>query len=242
MSVAITYRIRQADSSDLAACLDLWDKKVRSLAVGSTLQRVIDQGRNTISSWIEDGVMQLVVTEAGDVVACLSLSGDATGFCTPAELVLISEHSELQHLAGAGAHGDARLGRQRHRSGRPGPLARALREVAATRDDLATARGLSTDDDTFAVEADMLQRRLRELEMRLTTMQASIDSDDLADEAAIWTEAAAAVAQMKLDAAPSGANPWNAALSHAAGVLSDRARAAREASDAAAGARASTTH
>jgi hypothetical protein len=232
VSTVSTYRIRQADFSDLAACLDLWDKKVRSLSAGGTPQRLIDQGRHTISGWIENGLMQLVVTEAGDVVACLSPSGDATGLRTPAELMLLSEH---------GGHDGARLVQQRHRSGRLGPLARALREVAATRDDLATARGLSTDDDTFAVEADMLQRRLHELETRLATMQAAIESDDMADEAAIWTEAATATTQMKLDAPPSGANPWNAALSHAAGVLSDRARAAREASEAAAGAGAGTT-
>jgi hypothetical protein len=116
-----------------------------------------------------------------------------------------------------------------------------MREVAETKDDLATARGLSSDDDTFAVEADMLQLRLQRLETRLTHMQAAIDPDDMAGEAAVWTEAATAVVQMKLDEVPCGPNPWNAALSHAADVLHDRARAAREASDAAAGARAGTT-
>lgn len=230
MGTAITYRIRQADFSDLAACLDLWARKVRTLSAGGTPQRVIDQGRQIISRWIEDGVMQLVVTETGDVVACLSLSGGATDFCTPAELMLISEHTGTRD----------RLVQPEHRSTRLSPLARALREVAATRDDLATARGLSADDDTFAVEAHMLQRRLHELETRLTTMQAAIEPDDMAADAAIWTEAATVLGQLKLDAAPSGPNPWNAALSHAAGVLSDRARAAREASDAAAGARAGT--
>lgn len=228
MNTAITYRIRTADAGDLAACLDLWARKVRTLSVAGTQQRAIDHGRHTISSWIEDGVMQLVVTETGEVVACLSPSGDATGFRTPAELTLISAHRPLP-------------GQPEHRSARLGPLARALREVAATRDDLATARGLSADDDTFAVEADMLQRRLHELQTRLTTMQAAVDPDDLAGEAAIWTEAATVIAKLELDAAHAGAEHWNAALSHAAGVLSDRARAAREASDAAAGARAGST-
>lgn len=222
MTTAITYRIRPADSSDLAACLDLWARKVRTLSIEGTPQHVIEQGRRTISSWIADGVMQLVVTETDDVVACLSPSGDATGFRTPAELTLISEHTELQRLV-----------QPEHRSSRLGPLARAFREVAATRDDLATARRLSTDDDTFAVEADMLQRRLHELETRLTTMQAAIAPDATAGAAAVWTEAATAITQMKLDAAPSGADPWNAALTHAARVLSDRAHAAQEASDAA---------
>lgn len=237
MNTAITYRIRPADSGDLAACLDLWARKEQTLAVGGTRQRVTDHGRQVISRWIEDGVMQLVVTETGDVVACLSPADEVTGFCTPAEVVLMSE---LQLTRSGTLGGDGPLQAER-RSGRPGPLARALREVAETKDDLATARGLSADDDTFAVEADMLQRRLHVLETRLTEMRAAIDPDDMAGEAAVWTEAAAVLTELELDVAPTAPNPWNAALSHAADVLASRARAAREASDAAAGARAGTT-
>lgn len=224
-----TYRIRQADAGDLAACLDLWARKAQTLA--GTRQSATDHGRDVIGRWIEDGVMQVVVTETGDVVACLAQADDATGLCTPAEVV-------ERQLTWSGTNGDDGPLRAERRSGRPGPLARALREVAETKDDLATARGLSADDDTFAVEADMLQRRLHLLETRLTEVQAAIDPDDMAGEAAVWTEAATVLAQLKLDVVPTDPNPWNAALSHAADVLAARARAAREASDAAAGARA----
>lgn len=239
MNTGITYRIRQADFSDLPACLDLWAKKEHTLAARSTRQRLIDHGREVISRWIEEGVMHLVVTETGDVVACLSPAGDASGLRTPAEVALMSE---LQRGGRCDTHGDGGLLRPERRSAGLGPLARTFREIAETKDDLAAARGLSADDDTFAVEADMLERRLHVLETRLREMQAAIDPDDMAGEAAVWTEAATMLTQMKLDVAPTAANPWNAALSHAASVLGDRARAAREASDAAAGARAGTTN
>lgn len=238
MNTGITYRIRQADSSDLPACLDLWARKGHTLAAGSTEQRLIEQGRQVIGRWIEEGVMHLVVTETGDVVACLSPAGDASGFRTPAEAALMSE---LRRVGRSDTHGAGGLLRPERRSAGLGPLARALREVAETKDDLATARGLSADDDTFAVEADMLDRRLHVLETRLREMQAAIDPADMAGEAAVWTEAATMLTQMELDVAPTADNPWNAALSHAASVLGDRARAAREASDAAAGAGAGPT-
>jgi peptide chain release factor 1 len=56
-----------------------------------------------------------------------------------------------------------------------------IREIDETRDDLAAARELAADDDTFAVEADMLAERLPRLEARLTELLLPRDPQDGSD-------------------------------------------------------------
>jgi hypothetical protein len=108
-----------------------------------------------------------------------------------------------------------------------GPLARAQQEIAETKDDLVAARQLAADDDTFATEAAILERRLPQLEARLGQLQEAIDRHDSTGEAAIWSEAATLVTGMKRAQAAAGPDSWNAALDQAASALADRARAAQ---------------
>jgi hypothetical protein len=128
-------------------------------------------------------------------------------------------------------HG-APLGRApSRRSSALGPLARAQQEVSETIDDLATARDLAADDDTFAVEADMLERRLPRLEARLAELRDAADRHESAGDAAIWDEAAKLVADLKVDQAIGDADSWNAALEQAAQALARRGRAVHQAAE-----------
>jgi uncharacterized protein len=111
------------------------------------------------------------------------------------------------------------------RSSGLGPLARAQQELAETIDDLATARDLAADDDTFAVEADMLDRRLPRLKARLAELLASADRHESIGDATVWEEATKLVVGLKVDQATDGADLWNTALDQAAQVLARRGRA-----------------
>jgi peptide chain release factor 1 len=96
---------------------------------------------------------------------------------------LVAEHADLERrLADPAVHGDRVLARKlSRRFAELGPVVRAIREIDETRDDLAAARELAADDDTFAVEADMLARRLPQLEARLTELLLPRDPHDGSD-------------------------------------------------------------
>jgi peptide chain release factor 1 len=93
---------------------------------------------------------------------------------------LQNEHGELEkRLADPAVHGDRVLARQlSKRFAELGPVVRVIHELDQTRDDLAAARELSADDDTFAVEAEMLEKRLPQLEARLTELLLPRDPHD----------------------------------------------------------------
>jgi peptide chain release factor 1 len=60
-------------------------------------------------------------------------------------------------------------------------VVRTIREINQTRDDLAAARELAADDDTFAVEARELEARLPRLEAQLTELLLPRDPHDGSD-------------------------------------------------------------
>ncbi len=96
---------------------------------------------------------------------------------------LVSEYAELERaLADPAVHGDQdrarRLGR---RYAELTPTVRTLRELESVRDDLAAARELAAEDETFAVEAESLAERVPALEARLTELLAPRDPHDGSD-------------------------------------------------------------
>jgi peptide chain release factor 1 len=96
---------------------------------------------------------------------------------------LVAEHADLERrLADPVVHGDRVLARKlSRRFAELGPVVRTIREIDQTSDDLAAARELTADDETFAAEADMLARRLPQLESRLTELLLPRDPNDSAD-------------------------------------------------------------
>jgi peptide chain release factor 1 len=96
---------------------------------------------------------------------------------------LVAEHAELERrLADPAVHGDRTLARKlSKRFAELGPVVRTLRELDQTRDDLAAAHELAAEDDTFAVEAQMLEQRLPQLEARLTELLLPRDPHDGSD-------------------------------------------------------------
>jgi peptide chain release factor 1 len=96
---------------------------------------------------------------------------------------LVAEHAALEsRLADPAVHGDRTLARTlSRRFAELGPVVRTIREIDETRDDLAAARELSADDDTFAVEAHQLEQRLPKLEARLTELLLPRDPHDSSD-------------------------------------------------------------
>ena len=131
-------------------------------SAGVTQRHGAEDGDQVIARWAEQGQLYVATDAAGTVVACFALAGIDPDFWTPAEAVLVAEHAELQQrLADRSASdGQPSVHDAPAQAGGLGPLRRAIREIAHTRDDLATARDLAADDDTFAVEADVLERRL----------------------------------------------------------------------------------
>ncbi|SFO93598.1 peptide chain release factor 1 [Amycolatopsis arida] len=96
---------------------------------------------------------------------------------------LLDEHAELeQRLADPSVHADQaharKLGR---RYAELTPVVKTIRELDATRADLATARELATEDAGFAVEADELAARVPALESRLTELLLPRDPYDASD-------------------------------------------------------------
>src|SRR3712207_47098 len=61
------------------------------------------------------------------------------------------------------------------------PIVRALEEYDRLRDDLAAARELAADDESFAAEAADLEQRLQPVVERLTRLLAPRDPNDSSD-------------------------------------------------------------
>ncbi|HEY2695043.1 MAG TPA: peptide chain release factor 1 [Pseudonocardiaceae bacterium] len=97
--------------------------------------------------------------------------------------VLLAEHADLERqLADPAVHADQPLARKlSRRYAELGPVARTIRELEATRNDLAAARELADEDPTFAVEADELEQRLPKLNERLNELLLPRDPHDTSD-------------------------------------------------------------
>jgi hypothetical protein len=78
-----TFRIRLADSGDLAACLDLRIDSEQASVDG--LAPSHDHDRQALTHWIQQGAMYVVTNHIWDVVACFALAGADTEIWTAAE-------------------------------------------------------------------------------------------------------------------------------------------------------------
>jgi peptide chain release factor 1 len=96
---------------------------------------------------------------------------------------LLAEHAQLEsRLADPAVHGDQPLARKlSRRYAELGPVAKAIRELQATKDDLAAARELADEDAGFAAEAATLAARLPKLNDRLTELLLPRDPHDGSD-------------------------------------------------------------
>ncbi|WP_144206222.1 peptide chain release factor 1 [Mycobacterium tilburgii] len=97
--------------------------------------------------------------------------------------VLLAEHAELeQRLADPELHSNPDEARKASRRfARLAPIVATHRKLEAARDDLATARELAADDDSFADEVVELEARVAELDTQLTDMLATRDQHDADD-------------------------------------------------------------
>jgi peptide chain release factor 1 len=96
---------------------------------------------------------------------------------------LLKEYAELEReLADPAVHADQirarKLGR---RYSELTPVVRTLRELDSAREDLAAAKELAAEDDTFAAEAEALAKRIPELEERLSEQLLPRDPHDGSD-------------------------------------------------------------
>ncbi|MPZ00873.1 MAG: peptide chain release factor 1 [Actinophytocola sp.] len=96
---------------------------------------------------------------------------------------LLAEHAELEsQLSDPAVHADTdrarRLGR---RYAELAPVIKTIRELASARSDLATAKELASEDDTFAEEAAELEQRIPELDAKLTEQLLPRDPYDSSD-------------------------------------------------------------
>jgi peptide chain release factor 1 len=96
---------------------------------------------------------------------------------------LLKEYAELEReLADPAVHADQvrarKLGR---RYSELTPVVKTLRELDSAREDLAAAKELATEDDTFAAEAEALTKRIPELEERLSEQLLPRDPHDGSD-------------------------------------------------------------
>jgi len=96
----------------------------------------------------------------------------------PAEL--LDEHARLEHdLADPAVHGDqARARALGKRYAALTPVVEAHRELRQLADDLATARELTAEDESFRAEAAELERRLEAAEERLRLLLLPRDPND----------------------------------------------------------------
>ncbi|MGH3953482.1 MAG: peptide chain release factor 1 [Mycobacterium sp.] len=99
---------------------------------------------------------------------------------TPLIEAMLAEHAELEkRLADPALHADPGAARKAgRRFAMLSPIVATHRKLAATRDDLATARELSADDPSFADEVTELESSVIELETQLSDMLAPRDPHD----------------------------------------------------------------
>jgi peptide chain release factor 1 len=105
---------------------------------------------------------------------------------------LLAEFADLeQRLADPSVHADAATARSLgRRYAQIGPVVRAARELAVTRDDLATARELAADDPSFGAEADELAGQVERLERKVAELLVPRDPHD-ADDVVLEVKAGA---------------------------------------------------
>ena len=96
---------------------------------------------------------------------------------------LVEEHADLERqLADPGVHADAGRARELgRRYAELGPVVSTIRELDGVRADLGAARELSSEDHSFAAEADQLAARAGELEERLQTLLLPRDPNNSKD-------------------------------------------------------------
>ncbi|MFC4004872.1 peptide chain release factor 1 [Prauserella oleivorans] len=96
---------------------------------------------------------------------------------------LLDEYAELEdQLADPSVHADqARARKLGRRYAELSPVVKTLNELNAARSDLAAAKELAAEDETFAEEADELAERIPALESRLTELLLPRDPYDSAD-------------------------------------------------------------
>jgi peptide chain release factor 1 len=110
----------------------------------------------------------------------------------PGLSALLAEYDDLeQQLADPGVHADAARARSLgRRYAQIGPVVRSARELASTRDDLATARELAADDAGFAEEAVELAVKVEQLERKVAELLVPRDPHD-ADDVVLEVKAGA---------------------------------------------------
>jgi peptide chain release factor 1 len=96
---------------------------------------------------------------------------------------LLDEYAELEEqLADPAVHADqARARKLGRRYAELAPVVKTVNELESTRSDLAAARELASEDESFAEEADRLAERIPELEARLTELLLPRDPYDGSD-------------------------------------------------------------
>ncbi|WP_433408015.1 peptide chain release factor 1 [Saccharomonospora azurea] len=96
---------------------------------------------------------------------------------------LLDEYAELEEqLADPAVHADqARARKLGRRYAELAPVVKTVNELEATRSDLAAARELAAEDESFAEEADRLAERVPALESRLTELLLPRDQYDGSD-------------------------------------------------------------
>jgi peptide chain release factor 1 len=96
---------------------------------------------------------------------------------------LLKEYAELEReLADPAVHADqARARKLGRRYSELTPIIKTLRELDSAREDLAAAKELAVEDDTFAAEAEALTKRIPELEERLSEQLLPRDPHDGSD-------------------------------------------------------------
>jgi peptide chain release factor 1 len=96
---------------------------------------------------------------------------------------LQSEYAELEReLADPAVHADQNRARKLgRRYSELKPVVKTLRELTSARDDLAAAKELSAEDDSFAAEAEALTQRISELDEKLAEQLLPRDPHDGSD-------------------------------------------------------------
>ena len=96
---------------------------------------------------------------------------------------LLAEHADLERqLSDPALHADAANARKvGRRFSQLAPIVGAYRKLDAARGDLAAARELADEDDSFAAEVPQLEERVAELDAQLTDMLAPRDPHDADD-------------------------------------------------------------
>ena len=101
----------------------------------------------------------------------------------PAIDALLTEHAELERrLADPELHADQGAARKvGRRFAQLAPIVATYRKLEAARGDLAAARELAADDDSFAAEVGQLETQVGHLDTQLTDMLAPRDPHDADD-------------------------------------------------------------